>query len=439
MSAVLERVDPMVELAHAHAALDALEQVDLTGLSDDALLDYARDKERLRRRLPVTDHAIVTEVEARGLPGGLFVRSTVAFLRGVLRLDPHEASERGKAAHAAGQRRALTGEPLPPVFPDVAAAQAEGSISERHAKLIVDTIDKLPDEITAVHGEQIEADLVGYAMRFDPHQMGRLAARIGACYDPDGKLDEVEHRHKTRDLVVHQRPDGSSTIKGEATAELTEFLLLHLDAFARPKPETAGVKDPRTAGQRRHDALLEALKLNVRARQLPSVAGVTATVVLTMTAEQFESRQGLARTAHGALLPVPEAMRLTGGEYRLLNVVIDKTKGITAYSSAARLFTENQRLARAAIDGGCTFPNCNAPPGWCELDHVIDWAAGGPTRVDLANLACRYHNNDAKKQGWRTVMINGRVAWIPPAWIDPEQKPRYNDLHRTELSPDNGE
>jgi Domain of unknown function (DUF222) len=61
-----------------------------------------------------------------------------------------------------------------------------------------------------------------------------------------------------------------------------------------------GVKDPRTAGQRRHDAVLEALKLNVRAQQLPSVAGVTATIVLTMTAEDFEQRQGLARTAHGA-------------------------------------------------------------------------------------------------------------------------------------------
>ncbi|MDT4918499.1 MAG: hypothetical protein QOH89_3199, partial [Pseudonocardiales bacterium] len=49
--------------------------------------------------------------------------------------------------------------------------------------------------------------------------------------------------------------------------------------------------------------------------------------------------------------------------------------------------------------------------------------------VDLAGLACRTHNNDAKKQGWQTVMINGRVGWIPPRWIDPEQKPRFNHLH----------
>jgi hypothetical protein len=128
-------------------------------------------------------------------------------------------------------------------------------------------------------------------------------------------------------------------------------------------------------------------------------------------------------------------MRMTGNEYRLMNVVIDKTRGITAYSSTARLHTEAQRLARAALDGGCTFPNCSAPPGWCEMDHIIDWARSHLTRIDLAALACRYHNNDAKKQGWRNQMINGRVAWIPPKWIDPDQTPRYNHLHNTELPP----
>jgi len=160
----------------------------------------------------------------------------------------------------------LTGEPLPPVFAEVAAAQAAGEITERHAKIVVETVDKLPDEVQAEHGEQIEKDLVDYAKRFDPHQLARLAKRLRYCYDQDGKFNEVDYRNKVRELSITQRPDGSSTIKGEATAELTELLLLHLDAFARPKPEVDGGKDPRTAAQRRHDALLEALKLNVRAQ-----------------------------------------------------------------------------------------------------------------------------------------------------------------------------
>ena len=428
MSAVLERVEPAVRLARIQAELTALQAEDLTGQSEQQLLEYGRQLECTRRLIPSLDHRFISEIEARELPASSYLR-TGSFLRGLLRLDPREATARVDAAHAAAPRRALTGEPLAAVFPAVATAQDAGRISERHARIIVDTVEKLPDGAQAEYGEAIEHELVGYADRFDPQQLATIARRIRYCYDQDGRHSDDAHRERQRELTIRQRPDGSSSIKGEATAELTELLLTTLDALGRPLPEADGMKDPRSAGQRRHDALREALKINLRARALPSIAGVTATIVLTMSAEDFERRQGLARTGHGALIPLPEAMRISAGEYRLMNVVVDKTHGITAYSSTARLFSETQRLARAAIDGGCTFPNCPAPPGWCELDHLIDFAAGGPTRVDFAGLACLPHNNTAKKQGWRTVTINGRVGWIPPRWIDPQQEPRFNHLH----------
>jgi hypothetical protein len=281
----------------------------------------------------------------------------------------------------------------------------------------------------------VEADLVGHAQSFDPQSLGKLAQRVSAWLDPDGVLKDVAYRDKIRELGLQVRPDGSSHGQGEFTAELTELLLLHFDAFAAPKPELDGVKDPRSAGQRRHDALLEALKLNVRAQQLPSVAGVTATIMMTMTQEQYLTGQGLARTSHGALIPASEAFTWAAGDYRLMAVVIDKIKGITAYSSIQRLFTEQQRLALQTIDGGCTFPNCPAPPGWCEIDHTINYSKGGPTDVRHGLLACRYENNQRKQQGWTSTRINGRAAWIPPRWIDPEQKPQYNYLHNPDPPP----
>jgi len=430
MSAVVVQADPMVALAAAHAAIDDLQHVDLTGLSEDALLAYWRETERLRRRVPSLDHALILEAEARGLPESHHVRNLGQFLRALLRLDPGEAAGRVRAAEAAGVRRAMTGQPLPPAYPVVAAAQAEGLISERHARVVVDTVEKLPDPVRHEHAGQVEADLVGHAQRFDPQQLGKLALRVTAWLDPDGALKDIAYRERTRELGLQVRPDGSSHGEGEFTAELTELLLLHVDALAKPKPEKDGIKDPRSAGQRRHDALLEALKLNVRAQQLPSVAGVTATIVMTMTQQQYLTGQGLARTAHGALVPASEAFTWAGGDYRLMAVVIDKIKGITAYSSIHRLYTEQQRLARAAIDGGCTFPNCPAPANWCEIDHLEDYAHGGATSVINAGLACRYDNRERKKQGWKPVHINSRVAWIPPNWIDPQQKPQYNQLHR---------
>ena len=87
-AALEERIDPLLTLARLHADLDALAAVDLTGLSDDELLDYERGKERLRRRLPALDHASILEIQARGIPEAHVLR-TGAFLRGLLRLDPY--------------------------------------------------------------------------------------------------------------------------------------------------------------------------------------------------------------------------------------------------------------------------------------------------------------------------------------------------------------
>ncbi len=290
--------------------MDELQALDLTGLSEDALLAYWRDLEKLRRRLPTLDHALILEGEGRGLPEMHHVRGMGQLLRGLLRLDPHEATGRVRAAEAAGGRRAMTGEPLPAIYPAVAAAQAAGSISERHARVVVDTIEKLPDAVQAEHGTQTETDLVEFAGRFDPVQLGKLALRISAYLDPDGRLKDVDYRERHRELTARARPDGSGTLSGELTAEAMELLLLHFDALAAPQPEVDGVKDPRSAGQRRHDALLEALKLNVRAQQLPSVAGVSATIVMTMTTEHYET--GTAWRAPPTTPSSPPARRCAG-------------------------------------------------------------------------------------------------------------------------------
>lgn len=426
---------PPASLEAAHATVDRLLASDVAGCSDDQLLESLRELERLRRRLAALDHALILEAQARDLAGQFAVRSTAGLLRLLLRLDPREAAGRVRAAEAAGARRAMTGEPLLPTYPAVAAAQESGAISPRHASLIVGTIANLPDAVRVADGGRIEAALVGYARQFDPDSLATLARRMRDCYDPDGDDPDNDdpgngrHRERTRELRLIQRPDGSAYGSFEATAELAELLLTHFDALAAPKPEVGGVKDPRTAGQRRHDALLEALKLAVRAGVLPRVAGVTATLVVTMSREQYESGAGLARTSHGALVPVGEALRWGGGDLRLLAVVLSRTRGIEAYSSTARLFTENQRLVLHAVDGGCTFPHCSAPPGWCEVHHTVDHAAGGPTDLDHAVLVCRQDHRLRIEQGWIAARIDGRAAWIPPAWIDPDRTPRYNQLH----------
>jgi hypothetical protein len=248
------------------------------------------------------------------------------------------------------------------------------------------TLAKLPDQIQAEHGERIEAELVDYARHFDPNGLAKIAARIRYCYDPDGQLDDLDHRARHRALNLAPRVDGSAKLTGELTAELTELLRTHLDPLAAPRPAIDGVKDPRTAEQRRHDALIDVLKLNLRAQLLPRSGGLTSTIVFTMTQQQYEQRTGLATTGHGALIPVGEAMRISAGEYRLMNVVIDKTKGVTAYSPLHRLNTTNdpQHARRHSGPAGLSQPprdeRSREEPAAARAERACDRAKRGAAR-----------------------------------------------------------
>jgi hypothetical protein len=155
------------------------------------------------------------------------------------------------------------------------------------------------------------------------------------------------------------------------------------------------------------------------------------TIVVTMPAEQYLTGTGLARTGHGALVPVSEALRWSGGDAEILAVAINSMGAITHYGNAHRIFTRNQRLVMGARDGGCTFPGCPEPPGRCQADHIQRYEHGGPTSVDNGQMLCRYHHRLAEQHGWQPTMINGIPHWIPPTWIDPGPRPVRNTVHDT--------
>lgn len=416
-------------LSRAHAEVDVLLGCDTAFLPTEELLASWRELERLRNRLAAVEHRFVAEAESRGLPGEFGARDVPALIRGLLRVAPGDARARVRAADAAVSRTAVSGALQPAPFAEVAAAQVSGAISPRHAAVVVRAIESLPEALQATHGARVEQDLVGYAHEFDPHELGRLATRTVTLLDQDGALRDVAYRERHRDLTIRQRPDGSAAITCEATAELAERLLAVLDPLAAPRPEADGVKDTRTAGQRRHDAVLDALDLLQRAEVLPTVNGIGATVLLTMTVDAWTTGDGVATTGHGAIIPAREAIRIAGGDCRTMTVTLDEFGGIVDYTDTRRFFAPLQRLAMTARDGGCTFPGCDAPPAWCQAHHLRDHAKGGTTTVDDGALVCGHHHRTAIAAGWVARMTDNLVAWIPPPWIDPDQRPRFNRLH----------
>jgi hypothetical protein len=194
----LDRLD--TALGHLAAAREQLTGVDLAALSRDELLDLIAALEIDARQRGAVAVALVTELEARGVAPELGCASTAVLLSERLRIGRREAAARVRLAAELGPRRALSGESLPARYPQVAAAVAQGVISDRHAALICRTIDGLPDAVLEQAGA-VEATLVEHARTLNPDQLAVLTRTVRACLDPDGVLaserDHDRHRHAT--------------------------------------------------------------------------------------------------------------------------------------------------------------------------------------------------------------------------------------------------
>ena len=121
-------------MGQLRSAVDSLLAAGLDSLSDAELTDVVRDLEAASRRLAPVEHRLTAEVERRGIAQARGCRDT-------------EASAQAKAADRCASRSSLSGELLAPLLPVVAAGQAAGEISPRHAAIVGDTIDKLPDSV----------------------------------------------------------------------------------------------------------------------------------------------------------------------------------------------------------------------------------------------------------------------------------------------------
>jgi len=412
---------------------DAL-TMELNSPSSHELLLLAADLEVEWNRLAAAQRRVMAELDNRGVAGDVGSRSTADVFAELLRISPREARDRVEAARTFGERQALTGEPLEPVIPLVAAKLETGTISLAHATVISELLDQLPGDIEAEHGLAAQTFLLEKAEHVDPPTLKKIAVRLRMTLDQDG-ADELEDKQtRSRSFSIVRHADGSSTPRGRWTPALTTAVLTMLDPLAAPRPSELGERDNRSHGQRMHDALLEATKLVLRSNQLPSSGGVATTILATVTVDQLRTGTGVTTNAYGDLLPVSELAKLAV-EAEIIPVVFDDLGGVLAYGRARRTCPPSLRRAIIARDKGCIIPGCTRPASQTEAHHVTEWVRGGETNVDVLALLCDYDHDTFEARGWSIEMIAG-VPWcVPPKWLDPEQRPRRNKAHDQMLTP----
>ena len=150
--------------------------------------------------------------------------------------------------------------------------------------------------------------------------------------------------------------------------------------------------------------------------------------MLTATVDDYANGTGIVQTSHGYAIPTAVADRWLDPKAKAILVLLSTTKKIAAYSDQQRLFTEQQRLAMFARDKGCSYPGCDAPLSWTQAHHVTDYAITRKSCVDDGTLVCTANHALFEQMGWQSIMIDELPHWVPPAWIDPKQKPRRNRM-----------
>jgi len=419
-------------------ALDGLVEVveagGLDGLDGAGLVDFLQRFERVRNRMSLVDHRTVRAAEASRLPETVGQPNLTATLTWLLRLSRGEAARRVRAAEQVGERLATTGEALAPLRPALAAAQRTGHVSPEQVDGCVRALESVdhrgfdPADLDA--GDRL---LAQHAVTFGPKELRVIAQQVVDRIDPDGTLPQEQLNAERRHLAFRRRGDGMYDVEGRLTGEVGAKLHAVLGPLAKPRQEAVVLEDgrvvdepdPRHHGQRTHDALGEACDRLLRSGALPDSGGTPATVIVTIAEEDLQARRRWGVTSDGTMLSTDAIIRLAD-EADVYPAVVTKTGVVLQLGRTRRLATGGQTVALVARDGGCSFPGCERPPEWCERHHVLGWAEGGRTDLHNLTLLCAWHHHNFAARGWTCVMIDDLPAWVPPRWVDREQRPVRN-------------
>jgi Domain of unknown function (DUF222) len=415
--------------------IEAVEAGGLDQLDAAEKISFWQKFETFRNRLPLIDHKLIADAEATDLAGQRCFSNLRMLLSRTLQLSPTEAAARVRAAAALGPRASIDGEAAGPVLPHLAAAQRAGEVGTEQVQIVARAMQKLdrpdlnPEEVTAA-----EQQLVKHAQQLGSKDLRLVADRIVAAVDPDG-ADPVDDQlqQDRRHVELRQRRDGMWQLEGKLTNTVGAQLHAILDPLTRPRTssievdgKTVEIADERHYGQRVHDAFEDACGRLLQLADRPAIGGTPASVIVTVQVEDLLAKAGIAETTDGSTLTADQLLRIAD-EAEIWPTIIDRNGVPLAMGRTRRIATRGQTMALIAREGGCSFPGCDHPPQWCDRHHVLDWILGGRTDLENLTLLCRFHHTHFLQKGWSCrINADGLPEWIPPRWIDPEQRPQLN-------------
>lgn len=330
----------------------------------------------------------------------------------------------------------------------VGAAVAAGELSVDAARAIRSglgepSIDAAGLGITADDLAAAAARLLAEAGRLNADKMFTLARQLRNELDASGIATRERLIHEQRSFRRSMRSNGLPRFTIEPDIETAAYLDDLYDTLTSPRrngprfidPEDKAwaqgvIDDSRTNEQYLHDAFAELIRLGVtfdhNGRQgTPRIVGSRSPAVRVLVTETALVTGAGAGRIEGTDLPVSiDTVNRIVCEAGILPIRFSETDDVVALGREERFFTGRQKIALAARDGGCVWPDCDRPPSWTEAHHINQWARDhGNTDLCDGVLLCRYHHMLLHNNHWE-IERRGSTYWlIPPPGASPGHVP----------------
>jgi len=306
-------------------------------------------------------------------------------------------------------------------LPATLDALRSGSVSYRHASILIDEARSLPSESWA----SFEAVALPEAETRTPAGF-RQRARVLREREHPTSIDE-RRRDAVEGRSVRLEPgrDGMAWLTAHLPAEQA------IGAYQRLTEMASGLgaaDEARTLAQRRADVFADLLIDGV-ASNTGFGRGVRATVLVTVPALTLLERNASGSTP--ALSPATARATLEGYG----PIADDVARRLAAHApSFVRLLTHPEAGAVLSVgrdryavprdlklwlrirDERCRFPGCGRSAVHSDIDHTVDWQHDGATRHDNLAHLCRAHHRLKHNTAWRVNHAGGgALEWRAPS------------------------
>lgn len=351
-------------------------------------------------------------------------------------------------------------------LPGVRASLEAGQITSGHARALCRQAGRMQPApegddpaVWAAFTErcaEFERRLLPIAESSTPGRTESQAARLVARLDADAEHQRRERARTRIGVWAASEGDGlmslTAILPSIDAARIMAAVNTHAESSAHPATPDAPATPRLSMGQHRVHALLELMGLRSPGATSDHPQGRVAHQVRTEIQVVIDAATFLGLNPDAAHLPGwvrvgTEAFSCEGSagpsgavdKDQLLDLLADPSVPTTL----RRLITDpitgalvdrgsRSYVARAdltawliARDGGCRFPGCPARAERCDVDHVEDFADGGPTSVTNTGLLCRRHHNGKTHGGWRIEQprADGSCVFVSPDGTRHQHRP----------------